>query len=359
MDVLDRAERYLLHHGRLIDRLRFQALFRGGPREPVLHALHAYQNPDGGFGHALEPDLRGAGSQPESVEVALWILDELDAFGSPMVAAACDYLASVTTPDGGVPWVLPSVRETPRAPWWQTDDDPPGALVPTAPIAGLLHKHGVAHPWLAGATAFCWSRLADLKEPGTYEAMAALTFLTYVPDRERALAEFDRLRDVLLGTVTYDLDAPGHVHHPLDFAPRPSPLPLFPPGHPGHPPRRAARRAVPGRRLGPELDDVDAIGGARVGRLHHRPAPADAARVREAWRSVVGRAYVGAMYAERPPASGLTGRIACEWLRTSDTSASPALAWGALGSGSSVTPRAAGWWAGARGARRLCRPDLG
>ncbi|MEV4570858.1 hypothetical protein AB0K12_44510 [Nonomuraea sp. NPDC049419] len=228
MDVLDRAERYLLHHGRLIDRLRFQALFRGGPREPVLHALHAYQNPDGGFGHALEPDLRGAGSQPEPVEVALWILDELDAFDSPMVAAACDYLASVTTPDGGVPWVLPSVREAPRAPWWQTDDDPPGALVPTAPIAGLLHEHGVAHPWLAGATAFCWSRLADLKEPGTYEAMAALTFLTYVPDRERALAEFDRLRDVLLGTVTYDLEAPGHVHHPLDFAPRPSPLPLFP-----------------------------------------------------------------------------------------------------------------------------------
>jgi AraC-like DNA-binding protein len=57
------------------------------------------------------------------------------------------------------------------------------------------------------------------------------------------------------------------------------------------------------------------------------------------------------MYAERPPASGLTGRIACEWLRTSDTSASPSPAWGALGSGSSVTPEQRG------GGRVLVVPD--
>ncbi|MFG1698874.1 hypothetical protein [Nonomuraea sp. NPDC049309] len=94
--------------------------------------------------------------------------------------------------------------------------------MPAAPIAGLLH------PWLDGATAFCWARLADLKEPGPYDAMAVPAFLSHVPDRERGLAEFERLRDTLLGTVTYDLSAPGHVHLPLDFASRPSPLPPFP-----------------------------------------------------------------------------------------------------------------------------------
>ncbi|MEV4174907.1 prenyltransferase/squalene oxidase repeat-containing protein [Nonomuraea sp. NPDC049709] len=227
MDALDRAEQYLQVHGRLIDRLRFEALFRDGSRERVLGALRCYQNPDGGFGNALEPDLRGAGSQPEPVEVAFWILDELDAFDSPMVPAACDYLASITTPDGGVPWVLPSVMTTPRAPWWQTDDDPPGHLVPTAAIAGLLHKHGVTHPWLATATDFCWSRLATLTEPGAYDAQAAVTFLELVPDRERAEAEFARLRDALLATVALDLEATGHVHFPLDFASEPSRLPLF------------------------------------------------------------------------------------------------------------------------------------
>ncbi|MFC5831329.1 hypothetical protein [Nonomuraea insulae] len=226
-NVVDRAEQYLHRHGRLIDRLRFEALFRGGSRERVHDALRCYQNADGGFGNALEPDLRGPGSQPEPVEVACWILDELDAFDSPMVPAACDYLASITTPDGGVPFVLPSVRDTLRAPWWQTDDAPPGNLIPTASIAGLLHKHGITHPWLATATDFCWSEIASLKEPGAYEARAALTFLNLVSDRERAEAEFTRLRDTLLSTVTFDLNAPGHVHFPLDFAPAPSNLPLF------------------------------------------------------------------------------------------------------------------------------------
>ncbi|NUR90321.1 MAG: hypothetical protein HOY71_40115, partial [Nonomuraea sp.] len=148
-DIIRRAASYLQLNGRLIDRLRFETLCDGGSGERVLAALSAYQNPDGGFGNALEPDLRGAGSQPEPVEIAFWILDELGAFGHPMVTAACDYLASVTAKDGGVPFVLPSVRDTARAPWWETPDDPPGSLVPTASLAGLLHKHGVEHPWLA------------------------------------------------------------------------------------------------------------------------------------------------------------------------------------------------------------------
>lgn len=227
MDVLDRAEHYLHHHGRLIDRLRFEALFRDGSRSRVLDALRCYQNADGGFGHALEPDLRGPGSQPEPVEAAFWILDEFDAFDSPMVPAACAFLSSVSTADGGVPFVLPTVRDTPRAPWWESGDDPPGHLVPTASVAGLLHKHGSAHPWLAAATDFCWSRLGARTEFEPYEARAALTFLGWAPDRERAEAEFARLRDALLASVTFDPDATGPVHLPLDFAPEPSRLPLF------------------------------------------------------------------------------------------------------------------------------------
>ncbi|MEV4398493.1 hypothetical protein [Nonomuraea sp. NPDC049607] len=227
MDTLDRAAHFLRLHGRLLDRLRFEALFASGSRDRVLDALRCHQNADGGFGNALEPDLRGAGSQPQPVEVAFWILDELDAFDSPMVAAACDYLVGITAAGGGVPFVLPSVRDTPRAPWWQTDDDPPGNLNPTAALAGLLHKHGVTHPWLGPATDFCWSRIATLTQTTSYEARALLVFLEHVPDRERALAEFARLREAVLATVTFDTHADGAVHYPLDLAPTPSALPLF------------------------------------------------------------------------------------------------------------------------------------
>ncbi|MEV4064014.1 hypothetical protein [Nonomuraea dietziae] len=215
------AERYLQLNARLIERLRFEALYRGGSKGRVLQVLRGYQNPDGGFGHAMEPDLRGPSSQPEPVEVAFWILDELDAFDAPMVAAACDYLVSITTKDGGVPFVLPSVSEAPHAPWWEPEDDPPGSLIPTASIAGLLHKHGVRHPWLEPATSFCWSAIAGIEETTPYYARAIVTFLDLVDDRERADAEFARLKEAILATVTMDPFAEGEAHFPLDFAPAP------------------------------------------------------------------------------------------------------------------------------------------
>ncbi|GAA0941172.1 hypothetical protein [Nonomuraea longicatena] len=228
MDILRDASTYLLHHGRLLDRLRFAALFGDGAREPVLAALHAYQNADGGFGNALEPDLRGAASQPVAVETALHVLDDLDAFADPMVEDACDFLASVTAPGGGLPFVLSSVLDAPSAPWWREGPFTAGGLNPTSSLAGLLHKHGVAHPWLDTATRFCWSAIGELSgDVSPYDARAVIAFLERVPDRERAEAEFTRLRDGLLSGVSLDLDAGEGTHSPLDFAPAPSPLPLF------------------------------------------------------------------------------------------------------------------------------------
>src|SRR5690606_37910934 len=75
--ALDAAERFVRRDARLLDRHRFAHQFRGGPAGAVVAALVPYANPDGGFGNALEPDLRGAASQPEAVAVALRVLDEL------------------------------------------------------------------------------------------------------------------------------------------------------------------------------------------------------------------------------------------------------------------------------------------
>ena len=224
-DALAAAERYLTLNARLVDRLRFARLFRAGLAGPVRAAVLAYQNQDGGFGNAIEPDLRGAGSQPQGIEMAFWLLDEIGAFDDPVVQAACDWLVSTTTADGGVPWVLPSVVDDERGPWWQPEGDPaPAALNPTAPIAGLLHAHKIQHPWLAGATEFCWTRIAETTEVGDYDALCILAFLERVPDRDRAEKEFERLSEALLASVALDPDAQGHVHSPLDFAPAPRAL---------------------------------------------------------------------------------------------------------------------------------------
>ena len=221
--ALDAAERFLWLNARLIDRLRYLHLFRGGDAQAVLHALAAYQNPDGGFGHALEPDLRGPVSQPAPVASALEVLDEIGAGADPMVGRACDYLLTITTEEGGVPFMLPTAGDFPRAPWWQTSENPPASLVTTPVIAGLLHKLGVAHPWLERATEFCWRRLAGFEAQHFYELRGVLIFLAHVPDRDRAEASFERIGPQMFERRLVELDphVPGEVHGPLDFAPVP------------------------------------------------------------------------------------------------------------------------------------------
>jgi hypothetical protein len=225
--ALEAAERFIWLNARLIDRLRFAHLFRDGAAAPMVAALRPYQNRDGGFGHALEPDFRGPVSQPATVEAALRLLDEADALEDPMVVQACDYLAGITAPDGGVPFVLSSVQAYPRAPWWQPEDEqPPGNLLPTASIVGLLLARGVRHPWIERASEFCWQAIDRLGGTNAYQMRAALAFLDGTPDRDRAERTFARVGPKILeqGLVELDPAASGEVHGPLDFAPEPGGL---------------------------------------------------------------------------------------------------------------------------------------
>ena len=114
--VLNRAQDFIWQYARLLDRHLFSYLFLDGPSEPVLSALLAYQNLDGGFGNALEPDMRCPTSQPVSTEFALRIMDMVDGFTNPTVKPILGFLASITTAEGGIPWALPSVRDYPAAP---------------------------------------------------------------------------------------------------------------------------------------------------------------------------------------------------------------------------------------------------
>jgi hypothetical protein len=221
MTALDQAERFLWLNARLLDRLRFEFHFRGGDPRRVVDALRPYQNADGGFGHALEPDLRGPESQPVPVDVALFVLDEVGAVDGDLLPATLGYLESITRPDGAVPFVLPTALDKPRAPWWQTADDPPGALNPTAAILGPLHKHRIEHAWVRRATDFCWSRIDRMTDTSEYEIRAVLKFLEHVPDRSRAEAAWQRISPLVRAQVKMP---------PLDLAPTPQSLArsLFP-----------------------------------------------------------------------------------------------------------------------------------
>ena len=82
------AESFIWRAARLLDRHRYALLFADGSAEPVLDALRGYRNPDGGFGHALEPDLLCPASQPAPTLHALDVLNEAGAAGSEMARDA-------------------------------------------------------------------------------------------------------------------------------------------------------------------------------------------------------------------------------------------------------------------------------
>ena len=51
-------EHYLDENARAIDVAMYNLYFRNGDASAVLAELAKYQNEDGGFGNAIEPDLR-------------------------------------------------------------------------------------------------------------------------------------------------------------------------------------------------------------------------------------------------------------------------------------------------------------
>lgn len=223
--ILESAKTFILSNARLLERNLFAFLFQGGNRQKALSALQAYQNEDGGFGNALEPDKRTATSQPIDQEFALRVLDQIG-FESSIALQICDFLETITT-DGGVPFVLPTVRDAPRADWWNTDTDkPPASINPTASISGLLHKYHIQHPWLARATEFCWGQLEGSPNISGNDLLCVLLFLEHVPDRDRAKQVFKQVSTQMLtgGHIAYDPQASGYVFMPLDYAPSPNSL---------------------------------------------------------------------------------------------------------------------------------------
>jgi hypothetical protein len=223
---IEKAVQFLAANARVIDRRRYERLFEGGSAQPVRDAVAAYRNPDGGFGQALEPDVRAPASQTAAVDMALRILDETDVWDEDLVTGACAWLEATAPAEGGAVAADAGQEGWPRAPWWIPEEGRPASLIITGLIAGTLHARRVQHPWLNRATEVMWSRIGQITEPTPYGMLGVLRFLQYVPDRDRARAVFDQIAPLITdsGIVTLDPDAPGEVHSPLDFAPLPDSL---------------------------------------------------------------------------------------------------------------------------------------
>ncbi|MFE7116004.1 hypothetical protein ACFU99_11360 [Streptomyces sp. NPDC057654] len=236
----DRAEHFVWLTARVLEQRRFAYHFlddsdRGA--DAVETALTAYLGEDGGYGYALEPDLRGPVSQPPHVAHALRVLDGIGRCGGQRVERVCRYLTGISTSDGALPALHPSLRGYPAAPWMPVVDDPPSELLTTGPVVGLLHRNEVWHAWLFRATDYCWAAVESLTKTHPYEVLAAVAFLDGAPDRTRAQAAAQRLGALVheqrlavleperaAGHPLSEGYAPGEYHFPYDYARSPDSL---------------------------------------------------------------------------------------------------------------------------------------
>jgi hypothetical protein len=213
------AENFIWSAARLVDRHRYSMLFADGRAEPVIDGLRGYRNPDGGFGHALEPDLRCPTSQPAPTLYALEILNEAGAPDGEMASDARAFIASIAAPDGGIPSVLSGFEQYPHAPWFQPG---PGSVL-TLALAAALHAGGVTDDaWLDRATSWCWHSIETTDRPGGYWLKYALAFLDTIPDERRARAAITSLATrVDVSAVAPAGGIEGETLGPLDLSPQP------------------------------------------------------------------------------------------------------------------------------------------
>ena len=215
------ARGFMAAHARVLEQRELAASFDNVPVDGAVDALLAYRNPDGGFGHGLEPDKRVPASQPLDVEVAFERLHALGADRPDVVRAACDWLATVAGESGAVPIVLPSIDGCPRAAHWSAVEYPPH-LNPTAAIAGYGHALGVSHLWLERATEYSLTEL-EREIPTEAHALLAASRLIEHADDERCAAIGAAIADAIpdASFMNYRPDPDGYGVTPLQLAPSP------------------------------------------------------------------------------------------------------------------------------------------
>lgn len=148
-EAFEEASNFVLHSARGLERKIYKYRFQNGTVGPILVELHHYQNPDGGFGHGLEPDLRSPLSSPIATTHAFQRLNKLDLeeIEGDLVKDGIDYFQNTFNPEVKRWFATPSeINDYPHAPWWHYDEEKGGTMIdeswgnPTAEILGYLLK---------------------------------------------------------------------------------------------------------------------------------------------------------------------------------------------------------------------------
>jgi hypothetical protein len=217
----DKAANFIWQHGRLLERRIFDYVFQNGSKNNILTALKAYQNDDGGFGSAIEPDLRSPNSQPLFTEFALRVLYDCNIKDIEITEKACHFIAKHADFKKGIPTIFPSSIHYPRANHWNNPSSTDPSFSRFTGLVGLLKWQGLEHPWLDEAVERCLKDIEAKSYDDAHTILTAFCLIESSPQSDYIKGLYDKLSKELFAANFFKLDegSQGYGLTPLEFAP--------------------------------------------------------------------------------------------------------------------------------------------
>lgn len=222
--ILEKGANFIWENARLLERAVFDYHFRGSSPTRILEIIRAYQNDDGGFGHALEPDLRAPDSHPLFAEFALRTLYECNLHDPELAYRVCDFFAQHADLKQGIPTIFPSSRLYPRAGHWDNPITQLPSLDRMTGLVGLVNWQGVRHPWLQEAVEVCLEHITKTRYDDAHTILNAFCLIESLSQDKAIEQLFTKLSDELIKANFFCLEAPVTTYGltPLAFAPSPA-----------------------------------------------------------------------------------------------------------------------------------------
>jgi hypothetical protein len=229
--AFERARRFLHEQARPLERALFAHEFEGAAAAAAVDELGRFANADGGFGRALEPDLRLPDSSALATSQALRTLGELgQPADQPLVRSALAWLVEHFEPEIAA-WraVPPQVDQHPHAGHWSWALHAPGgswpvAILPCAEVLSLFcHWKGSAPAELLDAAFAGLLRALPAAEAGA-DSVVYLDRLARAPQLPAAVARAlaEHLPRLALGMLDRNpAEWTDYVAKPLKLAPSP------------------------------------------------------------------------------------------------------------------------------------------
>ncbi len=147
----NKAIKYISENARSLELAVYRYFFEGGSNRDVIDELSKFQNDDGGFGNALEPDFFNPNSSPIATNDAIITLSRVNALdrNSDIVKGIVRYLESHDSFDEDKKrWLfaIDGNKDYPHAIWWEKKDDGISKFNPTVSLAAFMVCYGKRTP---------------------------------------------------------------------------------------------------------------------------------------------------------------------------------------------------------------------